>query len=216
MSNSFFILDTETGSLQGGVCEIAWLQVDENLTVLAEFHSLVNPERPIEEGAKAIHGISDSDVEFAPTMSEIATKIPAGINLIGHNCSFDMRMIKPHIVPVRALCTLELARTYVKGTTNHKLETLQKELNLPLQKSHSALGDVHTTRDLLVHILPLTGVSLEILFQRQAEPKILSKMPFGKHKGKTMLQVPREYRNWLLTQEIDANLKFTLEKLRTL
>lgn len=211
-----YILDTETSSLQGGVCEIAWLRVDQDLNVLSEFHSFVNPERPIEDGARAVHGITDADVEFAPVMSEIATNLQGELHIVCHNASFDMRMVKPHIVPKRTLCTLELARTYIKGTTNHKLETLQKELCLPEQKSHSALGDVHTTRDLLAHILPLTGVSLEILFQRQAEPKLLSKMPFGKHKGKPMLQVPRDYRAWLLTQEIDKNLKFTLGKLQGL
>lgn len=133
------------------------------------------------------------------------------------NCSFDARMVQGELIITRTLCTLDLARTYVKGTTNCKLETLQRELNLPVQKSHSALGDVHTVRDLLAHILPLTGVDLNTLFDRQEKPRILSKMPIGMHKGKPMLQVPKAYRDWLLDQpDLERNLKLTLEKLRNL
>lgn len=210
-----YILDTETTGLHNaGVVELAYLIVDENLNVLSEFCSLVNPERPIEEGAFAIHGISDADVAGKPTMQELSLSIE---NLIGHNCAFDLRMVKPHITAARSLCTLALARTYIKGTTNHKLETLQAELGLPSQKSHSALGDVHTTRDLLAHILSLTDLSLETLFQRADLPKIVQKMPFGKHKGKPMLQVPRPYREWLLTEgSPDKDLKHTLETLRNI
>lgn len=210
----YHILDTETASLQGGVCEIAWLVVDENLNVLSEFCTLVNPEREIEPGAQAVHGISQADVEGKPTLAEVAVPVHS---LIGHHCAFDMRMIKPHIVPVRSLCTLELSRLYVKGTTNHKLETLQRELGLPEQKSHSALGDVHTTRDLLAHIIPMTGTDLETLFARAAEPKMVTRMPFGVHKGRLMTQVPRPYREWLLNSaNPEPNLKYTLEKLRNI
>ena len=213
----FVILDTETASLSGGVVELAYLVIDAELNVLDEKLFRLNPGRPIEPGAQAIHGISYEEVADCPTLAEIAPTVPMGMQMIAHNAPFDARMAQGELIITRTLCTLDLARTYVKGTTNCKLETLQRELNLPVQKSHSALGDVHTVRDLLAHILPLTGVDLNTLFDRQEKPRILSKMPIGMHKGKPMLQVPKAYRDWLLDQpDLERNLKLTLEKLRNL
>jgi DNA polymerase III epsilon subunit-like protein len=210
----YHILDTETASLRGGVCEIAWLKVDKNLEILEEFVSLVDPECEIEQGAMQIHGIAQEDVYGKPTMSDIAKLLPKSINLIGHNCQFDYRMITPVIEVDTQICTLNLARTFLKTVTNHKLETLQKELELSVQDSHSALGDVKTCRELLLHLMKNFDVSLDNLLARQGIPTMLHTMPFGKHKGKTISNIAQDYRNWLLTQNIDKDLRYTLEKLK--
>lgn len=217
-ASTYHILDTETASLRGGVVEIAWIEIDAQLNVLNEFCERVNPERPIDPGAQAIHGISDEDVKDCKTLKQHVddSGLVMPLNMIAHNAAFDARMIETVIPLKRSLCTLDLARSYVKGTTNCKLETLQRELGLSKQDSHTALGDVKTVLDLLKHILPLTGVDLETLFERQYKPRILSVMPYGMHKGKPMLHVPKPYRDWLIEQDIDKNLKFTLEKLRNL
>lgn len=215
---TYHILDTETSSLSGGVVEIAWLEIDSNLNVLSEFCSRVNPERPIDPGAQAIHGISDEDVKDCPTLKQIVeqTNLQMPISMLAHNATFDSRMVEKEIVLARTCCTLDLARTYIKGTTNCKLPTLQKELNLSQQDSHTALGDVKTVLDLLKYILPIAGVDLETLFERQYKPRLLSTMPYGVHKGKPLLHVPKPYREWLIQQDIDKNLKFSLEKIKNL
>lgn len=212
----YYILDTETAGLAGGVVELAYLVVDSALNVQESFVSRCNPHRKIAADAYAIHGISDKDVASAPTLPELAKNIPARIDLIAHNASFDARMIAPSITVGRSLCTLALSRTYIKGTSNHKLPTLRKELALPEQQDHSALGDVHTTLALLKRIVELTGVDVETHFQRLNQPRMLSNMPFGKFKGLAMLDVPADYRKWLVGQEIDRDLKYTLEKLEQL
>lgn len=213
----YHILDTETASLQGGVCEIAWLVVDDNLDVKSEFCSLVNPEIAISEGAQAVHGISDADVADKPTLAQIAQEhLPEPITIVGHNCAFDIRMIKASIQIADSICTLALARKYIKGTTNHKLETLQAELHFPEQKSHSALGDVYTARDLLLHLNSKFDVTLQGALAESKIPKLVHLMPFGKHKGRALLQIPRDYREWLLKQELDKDLRFSLEKIRSI
>jgi exodeoxyribonuclease X len=124
-------------------------------------------------------------------------------------------MLKGYVAPAESLCTLALARQYITGTTNHKLETLKNELGFPDQKSHSALGDVYTTLDLLRYLVPKSGTTLETLFKRANLPKIVHKMPFGKHKGVLMTKVPPDYRTWLLAQDnLDKDLRYTLEKLK--
>jgi DNA polymerase III epsilon subunit-like protein len=218
--NELFILDTETAGLTGGVCELAFLRVDFDLNILEEFCVRVNPERPIGEFATGIHGITDADVANCPTLAQVTAGIPSfaePLIYVGHNCSFDQKMTAPFIRPSKSMCTLALSREYIKGTTNNKLATLQVELGLPVQKSHSALGDVHTTRDLLLHILPIAGVNLQTLLERADKPKLMAKMPFGEHKGITIMRVPRAYRAWMLEQsDIPRDLRYTLEKFRSL
>ena len=215
-----FILDTETAGLQGGVCELAFLRVDYDLNILEEFCVRVNPERPISPQATAIHGISDADVADCPTLAQVTAGIARFVDpvtYIGHNCSFDQRMTDPFIRPLLSMCTLALAREFITGTTNNKLATLQAELGLPVQKSHSALGDVHTTRDLLLHILPIAGVDFRTLLARANKPKLIAKLPYGKYKGITILRVPKDYRDWMLEQsDIPRDVRFTLEKFRNL
>lgn len=214
-SLDLYILDTETAGLHGGVCEIAWLKVDSRMTVLEEFRALVNPERPIEPAAQEIHGISDADVADKPTLGELVVgKLDGPIAACAHNLQFDLRMVKPHIQAHTRLCTLQMARKYIEGTTNHKLETLQRELGLETRRSHTALDDCWTVRDLLIHIMGKTQVSLKTLIERHSKPNMLATMPYGKHKGKPMVQVPKDYREWLRSQaDLDPDMRFTLDKL---
>ena len=211
-----YILDTETASLQGGVCEIAYLEVDYDLNIISEFCSHVNPERPIEPGAQAVHGITDEMVKDAPTLAEIAKHFDGPIKMICHNASFDKRMLKSAVEVDTMLCTLKMARALIKGTTNFKLETLQAELKLPEQKSHSALGDVHTVRDLLLHMREHCGMNLEQYLKAANVPAVVHLMPFGKYTGRPLTTLPASYRDWLLQQELDPSLKLSLERLKGL
>lgn len=205
----YYILDTETASLKGGVVELAWLKVGNDLTIYEEQCFRTNPERPIEPGAQAIHGIGDLDVIGCPTLSEVWTAV-GPIDVIGHNVGFDVRMTQSVISYNRKLCTLDLARQYIKTTTDHKLPTLQKELGLPVRNSHSALDDVHTCRDFLLLLTGQYGFDVETLIERAARPKMVFKMPYGRHKGTPISQVPSGYRQWLLEQDIDKDLRYSL------
>lgn len=213
---NFHILDTETSGLGkgAGVCEIAWLEVDNDLNVIREFCTLVNPQVPIDPGATLIHGITNEDVHESPTLNIVAGFLDGPIQMVAHNVSFDYRMVKDEIQVESQICTLKLARQFIKNTTNHKLETLQKELGFPVQTSHSALGDVHTCRDLLLYLKAKHGVTLQDTLVRQSIPQMVHLMPFGKHKGRVIANIAADYRDWLLSQEIDADLRFTLEKLK--
>lgn len=214
----FYILDTETtGLVKPSPCELAFVEIDEDLNILSEVCTLVNPLKPIDKGASAIHGITDDMVVGKPTMEEVKSLLPSPFNIIGHNIGFDIRAIKPHVSPSMSLCTLSLARQYIKNTSNHKLETLQRELNLPIRKSHSALGDCLTVLDLLKYITNFSGVNLNTMFLRAQEPRMISVMPYGKYKGKQLLNVPPDYRSWLLRQaDLGKDLKFSLERLDTI
>ena len=215
--NVAYIKDSETAGLSGGVCELAWLKIDMSTLSIMERHCYrTNPERPIDPGATAIHGITDDMVADCPTVLEVVSEfdfLTRGVNFIAHNAAFDKRMLAGHVTAHSTLCTLDLSRQYIKGTSKHKLEVLQKELKLPVRQSHSALGDVLTVHDLLKVIMPLTGVDLQTLFHRASLPQMLRTMPFGMHRGKPFTKVPKSYRSWMREQEgLPKDLSYTLDK----
>lgn len=128
------------------------------------------------------------------------------------NCSFDLKFVGHTFQELSGqVCTLNLARHYVKGSKNHKLETLAEYLNLSKGKAHDAQGDVITTISLLKHISEVSGLSLPALALRSATEKVFHRMPFGKHKDRPLHQVPTDYLEWFSRQDIEGDLKKTIE-----
>lgn len=214
---SYLIIDTETNGLKAPIrpIEIAWIHIDEDMVILNEHCSLVNPLAPIDPGATAIHGYTDQDVAFAPEIEGVVGLMPQPFTAIAHNVQFDLRVLGPYIEYNGDLCTLALSRRWVKNTSNHKLSTLKTELKLSEQVSHSALGDCHTTLELLRLISKLSGRTLVQLHLLESVPRMLQVMPFGMHRGKRFDQVPRSYREWLRSKEdLHKDLKYTLDNLR--
>ena len=49
------------------------------------------------------------------------------------------------------------------------------------------------------------------IIETSNKPGLISKMPFGKHKGKKMENVPADYLQLLLTTDIDENMDYTVK-----
>jgi DNA polymerase III subunit epsilon len=83
------LIDTETTALDGVVCEIAVIAGDGSML----FHSLVNPECPVSDDARDIHGISDEELKASPTLPEIWTQLQQALRarttLVAYNADFD-------------------------------------------------------------------------------------------------------------------------------
>jgi DNA polymerase III epsilon subunit-like protein len=216
---TYLIVDTETSGLVSPVraCEIAFIKIDENLNTLDEQVYLTDPQITMDPGAVAIHGITNEQVKGFPSNSEICAKMPQPFVWVGHNSSYDQRVIAEHVTFNGNLCTLALARRWISHTTNHKLGTLQKELGLSAQKSHSALGDCRTTKDLLKVLLDKSGRALPALLELESKPKVLPKMPFGMHRGKLFSDIPKSYIRWMTEQEDwHPDILYTLNHLKLL
>lgn len=129
------------------------------------------------------------------------------------NCSFDLRFLQPHLSEdVKSICTLALARRYIKNSSNHKLVTLVDHLKLPREEAHNALGDVKMTRHLLQYLMLTNDLSLDELASATQDSKVLHHMPFGKYKGTLILSLPDDYIQWLLTKaDIAPDLRKSLE-----
>jgi DNA polymerase III epsilon subunit-like protein len=92
-TDNFVILDTETTDLYGYLVELA--VIDKTGTFL--FHSLINPQAPIDPQARAIHGITDEELATAPTLPEIweqfLTCLDGKTTIITYNADFDRSTI---------------------------------------------------------------------------------------------------------------------------
>ena len=87
-------LDTETTGLddKAEIVEISILDVAGNIV----FHSLVKPINPIPEGAMAIHGITNDEVENAPRFTEIIDdllSVMTGRKTLIYNEDYDVRLM---------------------------------------------------------------------------------------------------------------------------
>jgi uncharacterized protein (DUF3820 family) len=68
------------------------------------------------------------------------------------------------------------------------------------------------TLELLRHLMQVSGRTLEQEMQLANKPAILNTMPFGMHKGMSMMDVPLAYFEWLLTKtDISPDLKKSVE-----
>lgn len=217
----YFIGDTETTGLeQPKACEIAFVEIDPySLDILQSWQSLIDPQKPISEGASNIHGILDHHVLQEPTIEEFVEVVMKGrfeepCTLIAHNVKFDKPMFEAVMNVQRTYCTLALARRMLPtGPENHKLRTLAEFLGIDPGESHRAGADVRTVHGLLKILVPRTGKDL--LGLMNVPRHVIYEMPFGEFKGTPLMKIPRQYRNWLLTEaNIDDDLRYSLMQLR--
>ena len=144
-----------------------------------EYHCFLNPEREIDEGAEAVHGMSRADLENQPRFSDIADEFLEFIKdgeLVIHNAEFDigfleyelklMKYPKPEITEHAAvLDTLKLARKLHPGQRN-SLDALCKRYDVDASRRnvHGALIDA----ELLAKVyLAMTGGQAALLLDQE-------------------------------------------------
>lgn len=128
------------------IIELAAVEMIDGRFTYRAYRTLLNPEHPIDEGAQAIHGISDDALEGAPSFDEIATELSEflrGAELIVHNAPFhiaflDMEFEQAGMPPSRQLCagvidTLAMARRLRPKKTNN-LDALIEDFAIPMPR----------------------------------------------------------------------------------
>lgn len=216
----YIIGDTETTGLKGKkACEVGLIEIDAGCNVIQTWSSLIDPQKPIEPGAAAIHGITDEMVATEPTMEEFVERDLAGgltgeIVLICHNVRFDQEMLEPIGCIVDTLCTLEESRQIrhlMPGLENCKLQTLREYFGIERNNAHRALDDCMVTLQVLKKLLELSGRTIEDIAQTRVRD--IHQMPWGKFVGQPILSLPRWYiQNRLELEDLEPNLRRSLEK----
>src|SRR5690606_15744488 len=113
------------------IIEIGAVEIVNRRLTGRTFHHYIHPEREIDEGAQAVHGISLESLEGKPKFAEIAggfVEFIRGAELIAHNANFDVGFLNaelarlPDGLSVAALAivtdTLAMARERYPGQRN--------------------------------------------------------------------------------------------------
>jgi DNA polymerase III epsilon subunit-like protein len=199
------VLDFETTGLQPGYrpVEIAWLEFDSLYKVSQSVTSLIDPQIPIEPGAQRVHGISSEMLAGMPTLEEFLQGEHADkfadehVLVVAHNAAFDLPMFAPFCKKATSLCTMRLAQALYPTAENHKLQTLASMFAVEVEPTHRALADVGACFELLRTIAKKEDKSIDELLVVASYTSPESLMPFGKHKGKMIKDLPSDYVAWL-------------------
>lgn len=168
------VLDTETTGLEAArghrIIEIGCVELVNRRASGRHYHSYLNPEREVDEGARAVHGLSLADLAAKPRFAEVADELMqfiSGAELIIHNAAFDVgfldaefaRLARDPPPRIEALCTvldtLGLAREMHPGQRNN-LDALCKRYGIDNshRELHGALLDARILADVY---LAMTG-----------------------------------------------------------
>jgi DNA polymerase III subunit epsilon len=158
-------LDTETTGLdpaQGHrVIELAAVEVVNRRFTGNRYHSYLNPEREIDAGAQAVHGISNERLQGEPHFADIAREFLdfiAGAELVIHNAPFDIGFLDHELgllelgrvndVCENVVDTLKMAKDLHPGQRNN-LDALCKRYGVDNSNRtlHGALLDAELLAD---------------------------------------------------------------------
>ncbi len=219
--------DTETTGLSpesDRIIEIAAYDPERQRS----FCRFVNPGRPIPPEATNIHRITDEMVKDAATFAqlgpEFASFCEGDVVLIAHNNdAFDVHFLRHEYrrngleMPSWAFFdTVKWARRYRPDLPRHTLQFLREIYGIAANNAHRALDDVMVLAD--VFYAMIDDIPIETAVKLLARPTTVRVMPFGKHRGTPLQQLPKDYLIWLsstgsLDKEENKELRETLLQL---
>ena len=165
------VLDTETTGLEPSqghkIIEIGCVEMINRRLTGNNYHQYLQPDREIDEGAQAVHGISNEFLADKPRFIDIVRDFIEyldGAELIIHNAPFDIGFIDHELKlagaeygRVDSYCTvidtLVMARKMRPGKKNN-LDVLCKEydVNNAHRELHGALLDAELLAEVYLHM----------------------------------------------------------------
>ena len=180
------VLDTETTGLDPNeghrLIEIGCVEVRDRRLTGNNFHQYIQPDREIDAGAVAVHGITNALLADKPRFGEIAQSFLdyiTGAELIIHNAAFDvgflnheLRRWRQDAPPLADLCeitdTLAMARRAHPGQRN-SLDALCKRYGV--DNSHRDLHGALLDAEILADVyLAMTGGQVALLLGDELTP----------------------------------------------
>lgn len=175
------VLDTETTGLEPEqkhrVIEIGCVELRNRRRTGRTFHTYLNPERDIEEGATDVHGLRAADLAGKPLFRDVAAELLEFVRdseLIIHNAPFDVGFINWELKQLgaewgriedhcRIVDTLALARSLHPGQKN-SLDALcaRYAVDNTGRELHGALLDARLLADVY---LAMTGGQTSLLLE---------------------------------------------------
>ncbi len=166
---SFVAFDTETSGpypLGNEIVEVGLVKWESGQEV-ASFDQLIKPQRPMGQEVIAIHGITNEMVEHSPPMEKVIGQVREFIGesvLVAHHAPFDLGFLvvdlEKYGLPLPStmpLCSSLISRKVIKGTDNHKLQTLVKHLKINAGPAHRAESDARACLQVALHCFEMIG-----------------------------------------------------------
>jgi len=160
MSRIYVAMDLEFTGLdpqRDEIIEIAMIKFrgDE---VLDTFESLVHTKRKISHKIEQLSGITQADVDSAPSLKSLRGRILTFCSnhpLVGHTVEMDLTMLNRHgrMLQNLAVDTFELATILVPEATRYSLVDLTDLLGIAQPKAHRAMADAMATKDLFLALV---------------------------------------------------------------
>lgn len=212
MTEQAAVIDTETTGIDAPeVIEFAAAIVDALPGPAFEMGDVsvlrFRPSKPVSLGAMATHHILPEELAACPP-TPTSFHLPRYI--IGHNVDYDwLAMGSPD--DVKRICTVALARAAWPTLDSHSLGALTYHLHPHaeardlLKNAHSAATDIALCFRVFQEALraiqaaePLT--SWNAIWRLSEAARVPKVMGFGKHQGKPVKDVPRDYVDWYRRQ----------------
>lgn len=229
---SAIVLDTETTGLdkeKDRVVEIGIISFRDGSSLMEQ---RLNPGMSIPSEVTAIHGIGDDDVADCPGFEVIAPRLKLMIEeadaVIGYHIFYDFDMLSAEFarlgIEVRwppLVCAKRVWDVYEPREERHLRNAFQRFVDRKgFENAHSALADVHATRDVLISQIDTFGLQEvpwdqldpERRFWWGPSPHVLLthvgelKMNFGKHKGREVYTVDSGFWRWLSSKDFPEHL----------
>lgn len=158
---TFAVVDLETTGSVIGVDEIIEIGVvimrgDE---VLDRYETLVWSDRNIPPWVARLTGISNKDLEGAPTFSDVAETVASMLDgnvFVAHDIRFDLPFLGWEFArrgvarpAVTGLCTLQLSRQLWPGLASRSLPELSRHFGVAHDNPHRAGDDAEATASVL-------------------------------------------------------------------
>lgn len=168
----YVVLDTETTGMPvtdgHRIIEIGCVEVIERRLTGRHYHVYIQPDRTVDEGAIAVHGITDHFLKDKPRFKDVADEFYEfiqGAELVIHNAPFDVGFIENEFAllgqsdraDISQYCTvfdtLVLARERHPGQRN-TLDALCTRYHVDNSKRelHGALLDAEILADVYLHM----------------------------------------------------------------
>ena len=222
--------DYETSSPNPRECEPVQLaaveviiQPDGDYRILSEFETLLKPENDIPEGAIAVHGITTAQAKMEGSCPHRETSEAIHGTVLGYNnLRFDDTIAKRYGAKIDKSIDLFIGATRLKNQGVIEKATLgavyEHFTGSPLEGAHDALADVYGTLALIPYMMEAFGhETAEQLFEDLSTFKVdmaTYRMPFGKHKGCLVKDLPKSYLKWAKeNMDVNGELRAALEQV---
>lgn len=207
-------LDTETTGLEHKhghrIIEIGCVEMRNRRLTHHHFHRYLNPERDIDAGALAVHGISLEFLQDKPRFADIAAEFldfVRGAELIIHNAPFDIgfldaELIRLDMAPIGTVChgvqdTLRMAKDLYPGKKNN-LNALCERYGV--DNSHRTLHGALLDAEILAEVYVAMTRGQESLIMDLVDDNASQNQANGQ------IQIASERRNQRVLRASDAEL----------